>query len=520
MFPTRLLFFLLFISVINERASALRALAIFPFPSKSHAIGIQHLFQAMARRGHSVDLVSHFPRDKPMENYRDISLRGILPSIPNSTTFDMFQSFNFLGMKDFVRIAGAETCDLLELPVFQELMMTPRGTYDVIIIELFVAPCYVAFGEKLNAPVVGAVTSKLPDWLFDSFGNPLNPSYMASYFSSSTQRMTFWERLRNTLHVQNTRFQFDYYMTDQIAQVEKHFARRISSLDELYKDVALVLVNEHFSVNDIKPTTPDIIDIGGLHIYNNTQQLTTELQDWLDESTEGCVYFTFGSTVNFESFPKEVLRIFYRSFERIAPVRVLMKGDPEVHSKDLSKNVKIVPWAPQIAVLKHKNVKAFITHGGLLGTQEAIAYKVPLIGIPLFGDQYPNLRNYANRGFAVVLELKALTEDSLTDAIITVLRDPTYSENIARVSELFWDRPMNPLDTAIYWIEYAAKRGLVLKSPATELSWWKLHLLDVYGFMLICALTVLYAIIKLTTLLCSCASRVLPKKVPKSKKHN
>lgn len=52
---------------------------------------------------------------------------------------------------------------------------------------------------------------------------------------------------------------------------------------------------------------------------------------------------------------------------------------------------------------------------------------------------------------------------------------------------------MSSADTAIYWIEYIIKYGsTVLRSPAMDLTWWQLELLDVCGFLLIVALVVLY----------------------------
>lgn len=77
--------------------------------------------------------------------------------------------------------------------------------------------------------------------------------------------------------------------------------------------------------------------------------------------------------------------------------------------------------------VEHKNIKAFITHGGLMSTQEAIYFGIPLIGIPLFGDQSVNMKNAVNRNIAVNLESIAnVTEETFGAAIHAILHDKTY----------------------------------------------------------------------------------------------
>lgn len=77
-------------------------------------------------------------------------------------------------------------------------------------------------------------------------------------------------------------------------------------------------------------------------------------------------------------------------------------------------------------ILEHKNIKAFVTHGGLMGTQESIYHGVPLIGIPLFGDQYLNVESYVRKNIAIKLDWEKMTRKSLGDAIIEIIKNPVY----------------------------------------------------------------------------------------------
>ncbi|XP_015110876.1 UDP-glucuronosyltransferase 2B19 isoform X2 [Diachasma alloeum] len=491
--------FLLALCFQCDLHNSLRILGVFPLPAKSHFRMYGRLMRELALREHQVDVIGRFPLKKPIPNYRDIVINLHPPQVAvNNISYTHTMRMSNLRVKHFARTLGVEICDLLSHPNMQDVMHTKKGAYDVIIVELLFADCYLALGQHLNAPIVGITSMKLPDWLLASFGNNLNPSYMPSVFSSSGQRMTFWERLQNTLLTNALTYEVYRYMETEVEHVERYFGRKLNSIKDLYNDVSIILVNEHYSIHGIRPTTPDIIAVGGLHVADDDEILRPDLKKWLDESADGCVYFTFGSMVKIETFPEAIVKIFYEMFERIAPVRGLIKiVDPTSLPPGLPKNVKTSSWLPQLAILTHKNVKLFITHGGLMGTQEAIAYKVPLVGLPLFGDQYANIGNYANKKVAIALSLEGLTADSLTNAVKTALNDPSYRNNIEKMSKLFWDRPMSAIDTAVYWIEYTARYGKELKSPAVELAWWEFYLIDVYGFLLMCLFVALYIITKI-----------------------
>jgi UDP:flavonoid glycosyltransferase YjiC (YdhE family) len=72
----------------------------------------------------------------------------------------------------------------------------------------------------------------------------------------------------------------------------------------------------------------------------------------------------------------------------------------------------------------HPNVRAFISHGGLMGTQEAVHSGVPIVGIPLFADQVYNIMNLVSKGTAVMVPYDSITKESLSRALDAVLHDP------------------------------------------------------------------------------------------------
>lgn len=122
---------------------------------------------------------------------------------------------------------------------------------------------------------------------------------------------------------------------------------------------------------------------------------------------------------------------------------------------------------------------------------EAVNANVPIIGIPIYGDQHFNVAQAVKNGLGVRLDFGNLTEESITAAIDEVLSEPSYEENAKRLGRLFHDNALDPLDNAIYHIEYILRTGGAahLRSAAVDLSLWQQSLFDVS--LIILALTLL-----------------------------
>jgi len=77
-----------------------------------------------------------------------------------------------------------------------------------------------------------------------------------------------------------------------------------------------------------------------------------------------------------------------------------------------------------VCPLDHPNIRLFITHGGLLSTQEALQRGVPLLGIPIFGDQSLNMNRAVVAGYGLTIRFTNVTMESLLWGIREMIDNP------------------------------------------------------------------------------------------------
>ena len=186
--------------------------------------------------------------------------------------------------------------------------------------------------------------------------------------------------------------------------------------------------------------------------------------------------------------PENYRKMFLNVFSKLKQ-RVLWKWETE-QMDGLPPNVKLSKWLPQADVLGDSRCRLFITHGGHGSTTEATYHGVPLIGIPMFGDQPANMKKAEALGFAIPLEFSELTEQNVADAINAVLSKPEYTQKAKKLSAIYRDQIDSPLDRAIYWIEYVLRhQGAVhLRSAARDLNFIQYFSIDVIATLLVASI--------------------------------
>lgn len=370
-------------------------------------------------------------------------------------------------------------------PVVKKFIENDRTPFDLIISEQFQQEAFNMFSHKYNCPLITIATLDIADFMDRAKGALTPLSHVPHFLSYNSDRMTFFERLENTIiSLYDALGRKFYYLPKQnrlareaFTSLENQLGGRLPTVEDLEKKISVHLVNGHPALSLPRPRMPGIVDIAGIQI-KKPKPLPQELQTFLDGAQDGVIYISFGSFLRSSDMPKAKYEAMLNVFRKLKQ-RVLWKWESD-KIPNLPSNVMVQKWMPQADILAHKNVKVFIGHGGIFGTQEAIYHAVPMILFPFYGDQHLNGHKMEQRGIGLLQAMSTLTSESLLNAINTVSNNQSYYQNIQALSDIFRTNQNDPLDTAIWWIEYTIKyKGAAhLQSPAKNLAWFRYLQLD------------------------------------------
>ena len=190
---------------------------------------------------------------------------------------------------------------------------------------------------------------------------------------------------------------------------------------DVVADTAIWLMRYDFVLEFSRPLMPNMILVGGMNC-NFRKPLPEDLETWVSSGEHGFVVFTLGSML--ASLPEELTTVFLSAFQLI-PQKVLWRHAGVVPD-NLPDNVKIMKWLPQNDLLAHPSARAFITHGGSHGIYEGVCHSVPMVMIPLGGEQADNVQRLASRGVGVVLDMGGITVASLLEVLDEVINNTRW----------------------------------------------------------------------------------------------
>ncbi len=124
----------------------------------------------------------------------------------------------------------------------------------------------------------------------------------------------------------------------------------------------------------------------------------------------------------------------------------------------------------------------------------------------ILADQDQNTNRLEHIGAAISLDIGTVTKQILQSAISSIVTNETYKTTLVRLSSLFRDRPVDPLENALFWTEYVLRHDTThLKPLGMNQTWYSRRLLDVYlfiGLSFLSSILMMFCLLKLCISIC------------------
>lgn len=494
----------------------------------SHWVNIQVIMRNLHSRGHSLTVVRSSKSWYIQENSSLYNIVTVSPMETEDVGPDYFKilierSLALQRMSPFVRFFEQQKDITNILKVFHNAALQMISTIldDAALVErlreakfdlLLTDPAFptgVLLANFLHLPLVYNVR-----WLNTGDAHmqiaPSPPSYIPMYNSLLHDQMSFMQRTENFLRHLFSLLQERLIIVPIYSELlERHFPPGTDLLS-VQQSADIWLIRVDFVFEFPRPTMPNVVYIGGFQCQP-AQALPEDLEEFMQSSGEhGVVIMSLGAMVG--ALPKTITEAIATAFAEI-PQKVVWRYHGERPST-LGNNTLLLEWFPQNDLLGHPKTRMFVSHGGTNGIYEAIYHGVPVLALPILFDQFDNVLRLQVRSAARVLQVATLTSQEFLEALKDVLENPMYQSNIRKLSELHRDRPLSPLDSATFWIEFVMrhKGAAHLRSEANNLYWYSYYNLDVLAFLLALTAIALLTSVYVCKLLC-CRKSVKKRKV-------
>ncbi|CAK1545461.1 unnamed protein product [Leptosia nina] len=481
-----------------------RVLLFFPIPGKSHSILGEAYIRHLVNAGHEVTYITPIPIKTPPARVRQVDISetaGLLSEELFNIEKLMYKELDLQQISLFEVVLRNFLNGTLHGKAMHKFLHDPKEEYDVVIVEWLYSELGSGLSTVFNCPLIWSTSTEVHSGIISLIGDDLNPSYAINIwdrdFSSPLYRFkNLWTYLENKynkwtyVEPENLIFEQAYRTAVELR------GRRLPSFDEVRFNASIMLGNSHIAAGESYPLPQAYKMIGGYHLKGVMEPLPKDLQKIMDEAKDGVIYFSLGTMLRSSALPEAKKRELLTAFSKLKQTVVWKHETP---MSNVPKNVHVLQWAPQQSILAHPNTILFITHGGLLSLYELLDVGVPLIGIPMFGDQFTNINRAVLKGFAKRFDIGEQPVSQLVEYIKEMIENPLYRQRAKEMSLVFHSHVVPPGQELVHWVEHVIKtRGAPhFRSVSMRLHFYQKYYLDLLTFILLLLSTIVYVAIKI-----------------------
>lgn len=434
---------------VLSSVSAANILCIFPTPAYSHQSVFAAYVDYIAAAGHNVTVITPMPRGVQYVLEIDCSKPTLLNERANYADESTVTAINYTPLIDMVynQMKNKNVTDILQNNGIK---------FDLIVCEAYLS-ILLMFGFLYNAPIIRL-----------SSGHGTNENFAAmnkNVLYNASVHPNVWRSNFNLSHSEaaltEEKLSNEWELLEQIQENRiNQFGSQIPPLKELKKKIVLTFINVSPAFDNNRPVSENVQYLGGLHLKHPRYIRDNTLKRFINQHNK-ILYMSFGSILNVSMFNTTIVNKIISMFSKL-PYNILWRVDESIHQHyNVPSNVYTSNWFPQRDVLNHLNIKLFITQGGVQSIDEAIDSGVPMLCIPIAGDQFYN--SYKIKQLRMGETASLLHLEEIDKLIIHMMNNSEmYIANIHDHKKLISDTLVGSLEKSLWYTNRVLRLGRLL----------------------------------------------------------
>ncbi|KAH8302423.1 hypothetical protein KR044_006375, partial [Drosophila immigrans] len=475
-----------------QQLQAAKILCIVATPEHSNPAWSQPLFEALVDRGHKLTVVGT-TEDPALKGIKHIQIKNDYDAIKqyvkkDSPAWHGWDIKQMLNWNEAILGNCRSVIQTAPLGAF-------KASYDLIIYDAtFGVECLLNRLPQLHkTPVLALSGGKLTVELLRLVHaeNTVNPARIPYFTSRLPVEMNYWQRIQNHL----------IYLGQSVIRwgVVDPVLHGMLMSGYRQPEVQLMLLNTHPVLDYVQNLPPNVIQVGGMHIREESAPLPLNLQRFVERFPEGLVYINLPhlklmnelGVQRIQAMIKEFTQFGFilnskltldRKFNNLKTIDVDANMQQDILGEFQFKHIKI-NLINFNYITAQSNMKAFFSHGDSFELQEAIYNAVPVIVLPLLFDQFNNAKRIEERDLGLRLTTDAMGNYEFEHFLHRVVRERIFLKKLQQAQFNFRTRQVKPLNEAVWYVEQLVADPNQFKylahSTSEEQGYFVSHSIDV-----------------------------------------
>lgn len=406
-----------------------KVVVLLSFPHTANVRAHTNVGRALAAMGHepyvlipqfmvdaklaNVDGVKVIAYGEYLGNYEEVLLSMTVHKVWSGKGQSLRDMLNFVGiMKDTVRTILSDQSLRAKLEAVRPDMFVL--TYTPPFRDIAILPYIYNSSFVFLSPFIDVNFNRIP----------FSPTSTPCPLAIVSKEYTFLDRLKTAAC--NMLFMAMDLLSGNDSMVAEFAPHRPEiTANELANKAEVFLAESDHILDFPKPLLPNTKLIGGT-APTPGKPLKDPFKTFVEGSKSGIAVVTFGSSV--VKIPVKIAKMMASAFEQQS-LNVLWRVN---YTSSNPSKIFTSEWLPQNDILAHSNTKLFVSHCGANGQYEALYHGVPMLCLPISGDQHYNARRSTIRGFGLDGHIMKVTASELVAMMKEITENATYSKNIKK----------------------------------------------------------------------------------------